>query len=53
MGIIRSQKGISCIATTTYQESMVGSVIEATGTVEFEDGLWIGNHYTGSSLRAL
>ena len=27
-----------------YRESMVGSVIQATGTVEFEDGLWIGNH---------
>ena len=23
---------------------MAGSVIQATGTVEFEDGLWIGNH---------
>ena len=23
---------------------MEGSVIQATGTVEFEDGLWIGNH---------
>ena len=23
---------------------MVGSVIQATGTVEFEDGFWIGNH---------
>ena len=22
----------------------MGSVIQATGTVEFEDGLWIGNH---------
>ena len=28
----------------TYQESVAGSVIQATGTVEFEDGLWIGNH---------
>ena len=27
-----------------YRESVVGSVIQATGTVEFEDGLWIGNH---------
>ena len=26
------------------RESMAGSVIQATGTVEFEDGLWIGNH---------
>ena len=26
------------------QESVAGSVIQATGTVEFEDGLWIGNH---------
>ena len=26
------------------QESMAGSVIQATGTVDFEDGLWIGNH---------
>ena len=23
---------------------MVGFVIHATGTVDFEDGLWIGNH---------
>ena len=23
---------------------MAGSVIQATGTVKFEDGLWIGNH---------
>ena len=23
---------------------MAGSVIQATGMVEFEDGLWIGNH---------
>ena len=23
---------------------MAGSVIQATGRVEFEDGLWIGNH---------
>ena len=23
---------------------MAGFVIQATGTVEFEDGLWIGNH---------
>ena len=22
----------------------MGSVIQATGTVDFEDGLWIGNH---------
>ena len=27
-----------------YRESVAGSVIQATGTVEFEDGLWIGNH---------
>ena len=26
------------------RESVVGSVIQATGMVEFEDGLWIGNH---------
>ena len=25
-------------------ESLAGSVIQATETVEFEDGLWIGNH---------
>ena len=30
----------------SYQESVAGSVIQATGTVEFEDGLWIGNHLT-------
>ena len=28
----------------TNRESVAGSVIQATGTVEFEDGLWIGNH---------
>ena len=27
-----------------YRESVAGSVIQATGKVEFEDGLWIGNH---------
>ena len=27
-----------------HRESVAGSVIQATGTVEFEDGLWIGNH---------
>ena len=27
-----------------YQEPVVGSVIQASGTVEFEDGLQIGNH---------
>ena len=27
-----------------YWESRVGSVIQATGTVELENGLWIGNH---------
>ena len=27
-----------------YRESVAGSVIKVTGTVEFEDGLWIGNH---------
>ena len=26
------------------QESMVGSVIQTTGMVEFEDDLWIGKH---------
>ena len=25
-------------------KSVAGSVIQATGTVEFEDSLWIGNH---------
>ena len=25
-------------------ESVAGSVIQANGTVEFEDGLWIGSH---------
>ena len=25
-------------------ESMAGFVIQAIGTVEFDDGLWIGNH---------
>ena len=27
-----------------YWEFVAGSVTQATGTVEFEDGLWIGNH---------
>ena len=27
-----------------WWDSVTGSVIQATGTVEFEDGLWIGNH---------
>ena len=35
---------VSLIWPKQYWESMVGSVIQATGTVEFEDGLWIGNH---------
>ena len=26
------------------RESMAGSVIQVTRMVEFEDGLWIGNH---------
>ena len=26
------------------RESVAGSVIQATGMVDFEDGLWIGNH---------
>ena len=26
------------------RKSVVGSVIQATGMVEFEDGLWIGHH---------
>ena len=26
------------------RESVAGSVIQATGTLEFEYGLWIGNH---------
>ena len=28
-----------------YWESVAGSVIQATGTVEFKDELWIGNHF--------
>ena len=32
------------IGMVFYRESVAGSVIQATGTVEFEDGLWIGNH---------
>ena len=27
-----------------YREALVGSVVQATGTMEFEDVLWIGNH---------
>ena len=33
-------------------ESVVDSVIQATGTVEFEDGLWIVNHLkVGNGLQ--
>ena len=35
------EKGI--FISFLYRESMAGSVIQATGMVEFEDGLWIGN----------
>ena len=36
----------------TSRESVAGSVIQATGTVEFEDGLWIGNHLkAGNGLQ--
>ena len=27
-----------------YRDCVAGSVIQATGTVEFKDGLWIRNH---------
>ena len=30
--------------TASHWESMAGSVIKVIGTMEFEDGLWIGNH---------
>ena len=36
-------KARSNIGVQNYQESLAGSVIKATGTVEFKDGLWIGN----------
>ena len=29
--------------TASHWESMAGSVIKVIGTMEFEDGLWIGN----------
>ena len=35
---------VSQIVCLPNWESVVGSVIQATGTVEFEDGLWIGNY---------
>ena len=28
----------------------MGSVIQATGTVEFDDGLWIGNHLKAQNV---
>ena len=31
------------------QVSTADSVIQVTGTVEFEDGLWIGNHLKSQS----
>ena len=47
------------MATFLYQDSVVGSVIQATGTVEIEEALWLGNqlevwnqlHYTWESTR--
>ena len=30
--------------SASNRESGAGSVIQATGKVEFEDGLWIGNY---------
>ena len=41
-----------CLLKRVYRESVAGSVIQATGTVEFEDGLWIGNHLKGSKWPA-
>ena len=36
----------------TYQESVAGSVIQGTGMVEFEDGLWIANYQkAGNDLQ--
>ena len=31
------------ISIGLYNHNLAGSVIQATGIVEFEDGLWIGN----------
>ena len=36
----------------TDRESVVGSVIQGTWTVVFEDGLWIGNHLKDSKWSA-
>ena len=33
-----------CFYIFEQRESMLGSVIQAAWMVEFEDGLWIGNH---------
>ena len=37
-------KSTQCTTVWKYWESVVGSVIQATGTVQFEDELQIGNH---------
>ena len=36
------QDGFKLMVVKVYCESMAGSVIQATGTVEFEDGLKMG-----------
>ena len=36
----------------TSRESVAGSVIQATGTVEFEDGLWISGLPKAEGLRS-
>ena len=41
--VIAPSKFLPQLYLQKYRESVAGSVIQATGTVEFEDGLWIGN----------
>ena len=43
-GTIKERNCLNVIQFSPYQESVAGSLIQATGTVEFEDDLWIGNH---------
>ena len=41
---LKIENNLLVYTVALYQESVVSSVIQATGTVEIEDGLWIGNH---------
>ena len=44
MSFIPNLKIQTCNMKKKNRESVTGSVIKTTGTVEFEDGLWTGNH---------